>query len=315
MARDPDPRMNVYAAPQRLVKIGRQRRLNVLVTGHGSPTIILNAGGIGSTLEWRRVQSRLATANRVVSYDRAGLGFSDPGPLPRTPSRSVKDLRAALTALDIEPPYILVGHSTGSLDVRLFAFQSPDQVVGIVLVDPRGDRLISRLSQVSPAFAELARSEWLKLRCRPFLARRKPAPGSTDYEALVFPPFPALTEEVNEAGRLRYLSPSFWRAALSEWNAAEGRSEDELRNAQRHLGDMPLIVLTAGRDPYSEFDKTRAEAISKEWRVMHEELVRLSSGGVRREVEDCGHYIPGERPDAVVDAVKDVLDLAAHRTS
>jgi len=302
----PDPHTNIYAAPQRFVKVGRRRRLNLHITGAGSPTVILSAGGIGSTLDWWRLQPMLSETNRVVSYDRAGLGFSDPGPLPRTMSRSIADLRVALKALYIEPPYVLVGHSTGSLDVRLFAFQHPEEVAGIVLVDPRGDRMIERLSPVSPAFAKLASSEWRKLRRRPNIARQKPAPGSPEYEDLVFPAIPTLSDEVNEALRKRFLSPSFWRAATSEWNAAEGASQDELREAHRHLGDIPLIVLTAGRNMYSEFDPTKSDAIESEWRAMHDELVRLSSRGVRRDVKDCGHNIQGERPDTVVQAVKEV---------
>src|ERR1700678_585339 len=122
----PDPRMNRYAAPQRLVRIGRRRRLNVNLSGDlpsgGAPTVILSAGGGCSTLHWGRVQGLLGQTHRVLAFDRAGMGFSDPGPLPRTTSRAVADLRAALAALDVGPPYVLVGHSMGSFDVRLFAF-------------------------------------------------------------------------------------------------------------------------------------------------------------------------------------------------
>jgi pimeloyl-ACP methyl ester carboxylesterase len=123
---------------------------------------------------------------------------------------------------------------------------------------------------------------------------------------LVFPPIPTLPDEVNEARRKRFLSPSFWLTAASEWSAAEAASQDELREARRPLGDMPLIVLTAERNTYSEFDPTKSEAIGKEWREMHEELARLSSRGVRREVSDCGHNIQGERPEIVVQAVREI---------
>ena len=88
----PDPRMDLYAAPQRLVRIGRRRRLNVLLTGDGPVTVILAAGGGSSTIDWGLVQAALSEDCRVLSYDRAGMGFSDPGPLPRTTGRSVDDL-------------------------------------------------------------------------------------------------------------------------------------------------------------------------------------------------------------------------------
>src|SRR6185437_5560094 len=105
----------------------------------GPVTAILAAGGGGSTINWGYVQAALSRDHRVLSYDRAGMGFSEPGPLPRTTARSVDDLRAALAALDIKPPFVVVGHSMGSFDARLFAFRYPDEVIGMVLVDPRGD--------------------------------------------------------------------------------------------------------------------------------------------------------------------------------
>jgi pimeloyl-ACP methyl ester carboxylesterase len=97
--------MDVYARPQRLVKVGRRRRLNVHATGEGAPTVILSAGGGCTTLHWGLVQTALSPTNRVFAFDRAGFGFSDPGPLPRTTSRSLDDLRAALKTTGTEPPW------------------------------------------------------------------------------------------------------------------------------------------------------------------------------------------------------------------
>src|ERR1022692_3683627 len=94
-----------YAAPQTLVKVSARRRLNLLIAGEGEPTVIFAPGGWASTLEWARVQHAVAARTRTVGYDNAGFGFSDPGPLPRTASAIVNDLRAALKAAGIPPPY------------------------------------------------------------------------------------------------------------------------------------------------------------------------------------------------------------------
>src|SRR5205807_2458350 len=89
-----------------------------------------------SSLNWRTVQTAIAEFTRVVSYDRAGLGWSDAATTPRTPSRLIGDLRALLGAAQLPPPYILVGHSFGALIVRAYAGRYSDEVKGMVLVDP-----------------------------------------------------------------------------------------------------------------------------------------------------------------------------------
>lgn len=124
-----------FAPPGRLVRVNGHR-LHVLIQGHGSPTVVLESGLPGTVLSWSLVQDRLAAHTRVVSYDRAGLGWSDPGPLPRTASQIVEELRGLLRAAAVAPPYLLVGHSYGGLTVRLFAARYPDEVMGLMLLDP-----------------------------------------------------------------------------------------------------------------------------------------------------------------------------------
>lgn len=306
----PDPRMNRYAQPQRLVRIGARRRLNVNLSGSGGPTVILSAGGGRSTLDWSRVQGPLGRTNRVLAFDRAGMGFSDPGPLPRTTSRVVADLRAALAALDVEPPYVLVGHSMGSFDARLFAFQHPDEVVGMVLVDPRGNRHHQTSNAAAPSLGPIQRREARERRRKPAMARSKPAPGTAAYEALVQRRDPTLTDEINDALRDLALRPSYWRTLQSELDWANGGSDDELAAAERQL-DIPLIVLSAlwGPTPGIPADETRAMNVA--WRASHDELAALSPRGVRRDApEGVGHMIPLQRPDLVIDAVREVIATA-----
>jgi pimeloyl-ACP methyl ester carboxylesterase len=300
--------MDIYARPQQLVKVSRRRRLNVLITGEGSPTVILSAGGGCTTLHWGRVQPLLSRTNRVFAFDRAGMGFSDPGPLPRTTSRSLADLRAALKATGTEPPYVLVGHSMGSFDTQLFAFRRQEEVVGIVLVDPRGNRVPERLEAAAPSIAGRGERDLRQLRRNAVIAARRPQPGSAEYEALAAPPEPQLTDAVNAALREATLRPSTWRTAASEGVSLNGASADELDAARRHLGMMPLIVLTAA-NAVSMFalPPQESEAAKSVWETAHEELARLSDRGVRRDVPGAGHMVQLERPDVVVAAIREVI--------
>jgi len=123
-----------YPAPGKLIDVGGYR-LHINCTGAGRTTVILDAGLGGSSLDWSRVQPGVATFTRVCSYDRAGYGWSDSGPKPRTSGRIVAELHALLVKAGIPGPYILVGQSFGGLNVRLYAYTYPQEVAGMVLVD------------------------------------------------------------------------------------------------------------------------------------------------------------------------------------
>jgi pimeloyl-ACP methyl ester carboxylesterase len=125
----------VYPPPGKMVDL-RSHRLHLLELGRGSPTILLESGLMSTVLSWHDLQRELARSYRVVSYDRAGLGWSDLGPMPRTADRIVDELHAMLEQAAIPPPYVLVGHSFGGLIMPLFAARFPEQIAGMVLVDP-----------------------------------------------------------------------------------------------------------------------------------------------------------------------------------
>src|SRR5690242_6994791 len=127
-----------YPAPGQLVDVGGYR-LHIQCVGTGSPTVVLDAGLGGSSLDWNLVQPQLGSSTRVCAYDRAGMGWSDPGPQPRTPRQIADELHTLLTNAGIAGPYVLVGHSLAGKNLRLFAQQHPDQVAGMVLVDARSE--------------------------------------------------------------------------------------------------------------------------------------------------------------------------------
>ena len=127
---------NVYLKAQHLVAVETHRRLNIYCTGNGSPTVIFDSGLGDRDRVWGLVQPAIAAETRACSYDRAGLGFSDPSPKPRTSTNIVDDLHRLLQAAHIKPPYVLVGHSLGGMNIKLYAETYPWEVVGMVFVDP-----------------------------------------------------------------------------------------------------------------------------------------------------------------------------------
>lgn len=315
----PNPRMDLfYAQPQRLVKVGGRRRLNLLILGEGSPTVIFAPGGGATTLQWARVQHPISAKTRTVAYDNAGFGFSDPGPLPRTGSACVNDLRSALKAADIGPPYILAGWSLGGLHMRLFAFRYPEEVAGIVLVDSSTEHQGRRLFEVTgnPVFDPLRhknRPEVRELKQKALRVERlaragRLGPGTPEYDEFVGPPLPTLTAAVNAAHVAQATSPGRYRAMRSEMNHFMGATSDEVAAARRSLGDMPVIMLTAGRPP-PQLSEDKVESWNKALAAMHDEFAALSTRGIRRTV-DAGHGIQIEKPEVVIGAIEEVLAKA-----
>jgi pimeloyl-ACP methyl ester carboxylesterase len=308
-----------YAVPQTLVRVGRRRRLNLLIAGEGAPTVIFAAGLNGTTLHWARVQRVIAAETRTVAFDKAGLGFSDPGPLPRTASNVVGDLRAALKAAAITPPYVLVGHSAGGPQMRLFAFRYPQEVVGMVMVDSSNEYQDRRMDQAK-GDREIAaqRRELLRTYSRLSRLARTGAlrPGTPDYDRAVGPPMPTVTPAVWNAIAAQRLSAGYWRALRSESAASNTSTSDQVAAARQALGDrplgkMPLIVLTAGKNaiPRGGESVAAAEARHAMWQSMHDEIAALSSRGERRTV-DAGHGIQMEKAEVVIAAIDEVLALA-----
>ena len=117
-----------YPPPGQLVDIGGYS-LHINCSGEGGPAVILEPGLGWTSLEWTIVQRGVEKFTQVCSYDRAGYGWSDPGPEPRTSQSLVDELHKLLVKAQVMPPYILVGHSFGVINVRLYASQYPEEVL------------------------------------------------------------------------------------------------------------------------------------------------------------------------------------------
>lgn len=137
------PSLGDAVSPE-LVQVGNLR-VETKVEGTGSPPVILESGFTGGLFLWGPVQGQIAKQTLTLSYERAGLGRSDPSPEPRSAEQIARELHALLAAKAIAPPYILVGHSAGGLFVRVFAHLYPKEIAGLVLVDPATEEDYERM--------------------------------------------------------------------------------------------------------------------------------------------------------------------------
>lgn len=238
--------------------------------GLDQPTVVFEHGLGGDFGVWADVLTKVGETHRGCSYDRAGSGMSEQAPGSRTTRDQVADLRALLKAAGVKPPYLLVGHSSGAYNVLVHADEQPDDVDGMVLVDPRPPNASSR-----------------------FLA--------------ALPPESATESEAIHQYRAGY---TVWEADPSGnaegLDLIESAAEAEMARA---FGSIPLIVLSADGDEGegSDLDPTLASTFDAIWTDLLEELATRSAAGRLELVTGSTHDMPFDRPDAIVDAIEEIL--------
>ena len=279
-------------APGQLVDVGTHR-LHINCIGHGSPAVILEAGNLGMSADWIKVQQLAAGTTRVCSYDRAGMGWSEAGPPPRDANRISAELHALLTRARVAPPYVMVGHSYGGLYGLHFAGQYSGDVAGLVLIDSSHPdqftrsadgramfRRTNRLGAVLPLLTRLG-----VVRLSNFLPAHPDLPPQQRTEVQAF----------NSTTRQVTTSAAEFRATPeSSAQAASNKS----------LGDKPLAVVTAGEQ-------------TAEWLHMQDELLALSPNHIHRVAAGGTHasLLFSDRDATVSSAAIDqvVQAVRAHR--
>jgi pimeloyl-ACP methyl ester carboxylesterase len=287
------------APPGRLVDVGGYR-IHINCIGHGTPTVILDSGLSDSSLSWYKVQPQVARFTTICSYDRAGLGWSDSSPRARNSDVFAEELHSLLMTAKISPPYILVGHSMGGLDVRVYAGRYRSEVAGMVLVDSTHPDLAVHLPVLKAALASWQRQLKHQEYLMPFgIPRILGWCGSG-------PP------EIRSEMRTVECTFSRLRETLAECDSIWNESATAARRVTA-LGDLPLVVLS--EDPA----KNVPEYLSA-FEQSQQELALLSSNSTRIIAYGSGHQIQKERPDLVVAAVQRVTsesrkrELSAHLT-
>lgn len=266
-------------APGRLVDVGGHR-LHIWCTGGGTPAVILEAGLGGSTAGWGLVQPEVARFTRACSYDRAGMGYSDPGPSPRTAGRAARELARLLDAAGVTAPVVVVGGSVGGLVARVFASEHAERVAGLVLGDATHEDQDEGVPAILPFMPLLATLGLPRL-----VGFSVGGPSHS---------LPPAVRGFADATRFR---TSAYRAAADELGHL-ARTADELRAARRQL-TIPLAVVTAGL------------GTDAGWQRLQQDQVTLSTRGCQVVAERSWHAIPTGQPEVLVAAIRATVQAAA----
>jgi pimeloyl-ACP methyl ester carboxylesterase len=286
--------------------------------GPGSPEVILDSGIGVPAVGWIKVQPEVAKFARVCSYDRAGYGWSDAGPEPRTSLQIAKELKILLNTAGEKGPYVLVGHSFGGFNVRVFTELYPADVLGVVLVDGAHEDEEKRIDELLPVAVveQEERNDLWNARVNQFLTPLRIHFGIQRLQMAIgwgTPSYGVLqsTRDFSTEFRqeLLYLrQQEKFRNAVASESKAFAESIVQVRGAG-NLGDRPLIVLSAGKpyplDPL--LTKEEMERQNNLWiNVLQVQEAHLSTHGKQIIVPDSGHMIPFQRPDTVISAIHEV---------
>jgi pimeloyl-ACP methyl ester carboxylesterase len=312
-----------YLQPHQLVDVGGGRKLNLYCMGAGSRTVLFDAGLSDWSVIWGLVQPAVAAHARACTYDRAGLGFSDAPKGSRSPVAIVQDMHALVHAAKLPTPLVIVGHSLGGFNMKLYAALYPEDVAGIVLVDPSEERAYDRSREFLRrryGAALAARVELLDLSdmtdgvthfndCAAAARVHDLDPASKTYRECTDPVRGALGPEIHKERVKHQVTAVYQATVASEFaNSVYGDDRgDHLYAALfsgRPFGGKPLIVLTHG--VFDKDDPVDAAGFAS-WNELHRQTATLSSRGVNRIIPGTHHNIEIDAPGSIVEAIDQVL--------
>ncbi len=300
--------------PGRLVDAGGLR-LHLHCMGAGGPAVVFEAALGGSSISWSLIQPEVARLTRACSYDRAGFGWSEAGPMPRTAGRVADELHVLLDRGGVAPPFVLVGHSFGGLVMRIFAARHPTEVAGLVLVDPAHPE-----DWVTPAPKEQAKIDRGMRLCRSGstaarfgaarlvsglatiglfgvargLARVVSRGGLSREDEGILAPLWKLPPDARKPLRRFWTQERFYDALGSQIASMPTSAAETLDAGAGGFGDIPLVTISS-TDP-GDYRLRQQDA-----------LAALSRRGRHIVASNSGHWIPLDQPQAVIDAIREVL--------
>ncbi len=296
-------------APGQLVDVGGHS-LHIYCLGQGSPTVVLETGLGDPSINFRTLQGRLARYTRTCAYDRAGYGWSEPGPEPRDLDTIASELGALLGAAGEEGPYVLAGHSVGGLYALGFAAMNPDDVVGVVLIDSSHPRQMDELRAV-PEVIDVQNMEIEGLAGVVSMAES----GDLTPD-LVRPNAPlVLTPELQDQWAQLFVQPKQLRAAVAEYDAID----ETMSQAEEafDLGDVPVIVLSRGIGLEGQLPADALEALGltpdvlerfdEIWAALQADLLTVSTDSKQVTAKLATHYVYYQAPVLVEAAIRELV--------
>lgn len=302
-----------YPAPGDLVELNG-RSWHLLSMGEGSPAVVFESGLMSTVLSWGDIQTEIAKEARAVSYDRAGLGWSDPGPAPRDAGQIVNELHQLLEQAHVCPPFILVGHSFGGLTTRLFAARYPEEVAGLVLIDPvvpvewnpasehnqkrirTGAKILRRATVLSRLGVIRFVSWLLRVGAKPLaeplvrlMSKGAPKGDGTSSSPL----FWNLPPSERAMAPVFWVQPKFTDTIASQLENLPSSAAQVA--AAEDLQDVAVTIISAANTPA----KRKAEHIA---------TAETSSCGKHRTATGSGHWVVTDEPEVVLQAIREVIE-------
>ena len=269
--------------PGRLIEVNGHR-LHLNCTGEGRPTVVYEAAAGGSSLDWEKVQPVVAATTRSCSYDRAGLGWSEPSDADKTTSQDIaEELHELLRKAGEKAPYIMVSHSIGGFYLQMFAHLYPDEVAGAVLVDSSHKDQFDWYQK----YAKASQNE------PPTKTSERPSDE------------PSRTPETEKIVRAMNEDPKI--AATEKREGAGIVDSVTLLRKFDSLPNIPLIVLTKSAERQLEDHWTTFDLM---WNQAQRDLTTLSPRSTQIYVPGAGHYIHQARPDVVIASILRIVAIA-----
>jgi pimeloyl-ACP methyl ester carboxylesterase len=284
-----------FPAPGTLVDVGGHK-LHLHCQGAGSPAVVLDAGLSGASYDWEGVAKEIALFTRVCTYDRAGYGWSDPGPRPRTSQQCVAELQALVNNAPIQKPFILVAHSWAGLNARLYASEHPEEIAGLILVDSLNT---DRLPEAAPEGFVSTLFKFLN------------ATACLGTVRLAIPRIMGDQRPDREAVKFRQDMLSRTKSAHAIYDELTGQQNWlTVRAGFKHLRDKPVIVISR-RFEENQTNQDAAE-FSREWTKDQQALLGISRNSKLLVAKTLEHNIQFSEPGLIVEAVRGMVQSRAN---
>lgn len=259
-----------------MIDIGTHN-LHIRCTGQGYPAVVIDTGIGDGAARWIAFQDQIARYTRVCTYDRAGYGSSEPGPMPRHGEQVADELARLMEKAKVKEPYVIVGHSLGGLHAQILAGRYPERVAGLILLDPSPLPFIT--GNAFPKLYQMLRQQTSELQ----QTARK---ASQELD-------PEIQTKAN------YLS-----AIASEHAALVAETAVQVTTVES-FGALPLVVVGSGQ-PNPAFGEP-AKAFQEFWIEQNRVLATKSSQGKFVLAQESGHYLHEDAPDLILSLVEEMV--------